>query len=116
MMGCKFAHGWKEHDYHMLVYKTRQCKQGAKCLYQGSDCPFYHSDQDRRFKNDIQNALALVEKDLDGHGSTEASQDEDEQLHFVHAERRLSANQDFHNYRQDLRDSLKILDEIIRDN
>ena len=23
MMACKFSHGWKEHDYHAMVYKTR---------------------------------------------------------------------------------------------
>lgn len=26
MINCKHSHGWKEHDYHILVYKIRRCK------------------------------------------------------------------------------------------
>ena len=48
---CKFAHGWKELDYHKDVFRTRQCNEGMKCPFKNIDCPFYHCKKDRIKKN-----------------------------------------------------------------
>ena len=51
MKNCRFTHGWKEYDYHVQIYKTRACRQGKKCLFKQTDCPFYHGKEDLRSKN-----------------------------------------------------------------
>lgn len=43
-MQCPMSHGWKELEFHPLVYKTKAC-QTADCDKQ--DCPHYHG-ADRR--------------------------------------------------------------------
>ena len=65
MMNCYQAHGWKEHDDHVLIYKTRVCKSGHNCAYKDYDCPFYHDDKDKRTKQDIQNDLQFLEEDIE---------------------------------------------------
>ncbi|OMJ86333.1 hypothetical protein SteCoe_12184 [Stentor coeruleus] len=47
MTSCKKCHGWKEIEYHPNTYKMKPCSQGKKCTKQ-QDCPFYHSNKDRR--------------------------------------------------------------------
>lgn len=44
---CFYAHGWKEQQFHPLVYKTQPCVEGQPC-FKGLECPFYHSSKDRR--------------------------------------------------------------------
>lgn len=46
MLSCLKCHGWKEYEYHPLVYKTRPCNSGAKC--RKKECVFYHSAQQKR--------------------------------------------------------------------
>lgn len=53
-MNCEKCHGWKELEFHPLYFKTKPCTNGNKCVKR--DCPFYHSNADRRtdpFKQDI---------------------------------------------------------------
>ena len=50
MQSCEYAHGWKETDYHIDIYKTRQCTDGIKCQYKDLDCPFWHTQTDRKVK------------------------------------------------------------------
>jgi hypothetical protein len=57
MQDCKFSHGWKESDYHVLMYKTRQCNEGKKCKFKEFDCPFWHTLQDREQKTKITKKL-----------------------------------------------------------
>jgi hypothetical protein len=45
-MDCENCHGWKELEYHPLYYKTKPCNNGKKC--NKKDCPFYHSNAERR--------------------------------------------------------------------
>ena len=51
MASCKHSHGWKEQEYHPLVYKTIKCqeevKSNKKCS-RGIECPFFHSAKDKR--------------------------------------------------------------------
>lgn len=42
---CGHAHGWKELEFHPLLYKTSECRQ-TKCLK--IHCPFYHNEQEKR--------------------------------------------------------------------
>ena len=72
MLNCKYSHGWKEHDYHFLMYKTRLCNQGSNCAFKSTDCPFYHSRLDKRLKNDIQLDIKFIDENF-YHVSTEAS-------------------------------------------
>ena len=46
MYGCRECHGWKELEYHPMMYKTRCCML-KKCLG-GRVCPYYHNELDRR--------------------------------------------------------------------
>ena len=41
MMSCNFCHGWKELDFHPLLYKTKFCSDGPTC--DKKDCIYYHS-------------------------------------------------------------------------
>ena len=43
---CNKCHGWKEFEYHPLVYKTKPC-QGKNCT-KGRDCPNFHNNSERR--------------------------------------------------------------------
>lgn len=45
MLDCDKCHGWKEYEYHPLIYKTKLCSNGAKC--QKKDCA-YHHNKDKR--------------------------------------------------------------------
>ena len=45
---CDKCHGWKELDYHPLVYKTKPCANGVNC-HRTFECPFYHCDAEKRF-------------------------------------------------------------------
>jgi len=63
MASCKHSHGWKEQDYHPMVYKTQPCPdmknwspKSRKCE-RGAECTFYHSDQDKRTPFLIENTL-----------------------------------------------------------
>jgi hypothetical protein len=44
---CDKCHGWKELDYHPLVYKTKPCANGMNC-HRTFECPFYHSEGEKR--------------------------------------------------------------------
>lgn len=44
---CDKSHGWKESEYHPLIYKTRVCPNLNKCG-KSLDCPYYHTAQDQR--------------------------------------------------------------------
>lgn len=44
---CCCSHGWKEQQFHPLVYKTQPCVEGTPC-FKGLECPFYHSVKDKR--------------------------------------------------------------------
>jgi len=44
---CSKCHGWKEHEYHPLNYKTKPCPAGKNCS-KGRDCPHYHSTREKR--------------------------------------------------------------------
>ena len=46
MANCPHCKGWKEQEYHPLLYKTNQCKE-EKCT-RGVECPLYHSKLDQR--------------------------------------------------------------------
>lgn len=47
-MLCKFAHGWKEINYHPLIYKTKKCRYTIEeCKYQYK-CPYYHEESEKR--------------------------------------------------------------------
>lgn len=45
---CDKCHGWKELDYHPLVYKTKPCANGVNC-HRTFECPYYHSEEEKRF-------------------------------------------------------------------
>eukprot|EP00347_Sterkiella_histriomuscorum_P007719 403347823 len=51
---CSFSHGWKEQQFHPLVYKTLPCEE-QKC-FKGYECPFYHSSKDKRVLDKIEAA------------------------------------------------------------
>lgn len=40
-MSCNFCHGWKELDFHPVLYKTKFCSTGPTC--DKKDCIYYHS-------------------------------------------------------------------------
>lgn len=46
MLDCEKCHGWKEYEFHYMVYKTRPCTNAGKC--QKKDCSYYHSNKDKR--------------------------------------------------------------------
>lgn len=48
---CRFCHGFKEYDYHPIVFKTKPCYLGKKNCKFGAICHFYHSDTERRIIN-----------------------------------------------------------------
>ena len=45
---CNKCHGWKELEYHPLLYKTKPCS--VRNCAKGRDCPNYHSSTDRRYE------------------------------------------------------------------
>ena len=44
---CPKCHGWKEHEYHPLNFKSKPCPAGKNCA-KGRDCPHYHIARERR--------------------------------------------------------------------
>ena len=44
---CSMCHGWKELDYHPLVYKTKFCPNGMKC-HRTFECAHFHSENEKR--------------------------------------------------------------------
>ena len=48
---CVFSHGWKERDYHPFNYKTKLCPDKKNCQ-RPFECPFFHSEKDRRVANE----------------------------------------------------------------
>lgn len=50
MMNCPMSHGWKESDFHIDIYKTRQCSEKENCHFKNLDCPFWHSQSDKKAK------------------------------------------------------------------
>lgn len=44
---CKYCHGWKELEFHPLVYKTKPCNSVSKCK-KNLDCPNFHNFSERR--------------------------------------------------------------------
>lgn len=55
---CPFSHGWKEQQFHPMIFKTLPCEE-PKC-FKGFECPFYHSAKDKRV---IKANLEPYEKD-----------------------------------------------------
>lgn len=45
--GCKFCHGWKELEFHPLIYKTRPCRLIKRCK-DLKGCPNFHSLSEKR--------------------------------------------------------------------
>ncbi|CAK92377.1 unnamed protein product (macronuclear) [Paramecium tetraurelia] len=43
---CTKCHGWKELEYHPILFRTKQCVN-SNCNKQ--DCSFYHHQQERRY-------------------------------------------------------------------
>lgn len=43
---CNKCHGWKELEYHPLLYKTKPCS--VKNCVKGRDCPNYHNVHEKR--------------------------------------------------------------------
>lgn len=65
MASCLHSHGWKEQEYHPLVYKTQHCKEEVKennFCSRGFECPFYHSNLD---KKEPENLNAVHPKRID---------------------------------------------------
>jgi len=50
MLNCSFSHGWKESDFHIDIYKTRQCSEKENCRFKNLDCPFWHTLNDKKPK------------------------------------------------------------------
>lgn len=46
-LNCDMCHGWKEYDYHPLVFKIRPCPNGLSC-HRNFECSYYHSLEDKR--------------------------------------------------------------------
>lgn len=44
---CKKCHGWKEYDFHPMVWMTKPCPK-AKLCSKGKDCAFYHDIREKR--------------------------------------------------------------------
>ncbi|CDW73819.1 zinc finger ccch type domain containing protein [Stylonychia lemnae] len=57
---CLRSHGWKEQEYHPYHYKTKPCQE-VKCG-QIHQCPFYHSDMDRRAVTEDQKQQVMTPK------------------------------------------------------
>lgn len=49
---CDMTHGWKEYDFHPLVYKTIKCKSTYNDCDKKGNCPFFHSNEDMRIVNE----------------------------------------------------------------
>lgn len=45
---CSYSHGWKELDFHPLVYKTVKCKFHKGGCEKGDNCPYYHNNEKKR--------------------------------------------------------------------
>ena len=45
---CKRCHGWKELEYHPLIYKTKKCSDSRFC--KKKICSYYHTIDEKRLK------------------------------------------------------------------
>lgn len=45
MMSCNFCHGWKELEFHPLLYKTKPCSN-SNC--DKKDCFYYHNLNEKK--------------------------------------------------------------------
>lgn len=45
---CKKCHGWKEFDFHPLIWMTKPCPKGKSCT-KGKDCAFFHETKEKRY-------------------------------------------------------------------
>lgn len=43
---CNKCHGWKEFEFHPVIFKTRPCSAGTNCRKEA--CPFYHNIDEKR--------------------------------------------------------------------
>ncbi|CAD8119949.1 unnamed protein product [Paramecium sonneborni] len=84
---CSKCHGWKELEYHPILFRTKQCIN-QNCNKQ--DCSFYHHIQERRFNEQfsqsrmfkivprnriIQNVFKVRERSLHNSQRTQKSQE-----------------------------------------
>ena len=44
---CNKSHGWKESEFHPLIYKTKPCLSIGDCP-RNLECPFFHSPIEKR--------------------------------------------------------------------
>ncbi|CAD8202599.1 unnamed protein product [Paramecium pentaurelia] len=56
---CSNCHGWKEYEYHPLIYKTKPCAQ-PNCIKK--ECPFFHNDQERRIPKQQNEKQWIIEE------------------------------------------------------
>jgi hypothetical protein len=49
LSSCHYCHGWKELEYHPIVYKTRKCKDFEGHCNKQLFCPFYHREEEKRY-------------------------------------------------------------------
>ncbi|CAK57528.1 unnamed protein product (macronuclear) [Paramecium tetraurelia] len=58
---CQYCHGWKEFEYHPLIYKTKPCTQ-TNCNKKLAECAFYHSDQEKRVRKQLADNQWIIEE------------------------------------------------------
>ena len=46
MMSCNYCHGWKELEFHPLLYKTKPCPNSSNC--DKKDCIYYHNLNEKK--------------------------------------------------------------------
>ncbi len=51
MMSCNFCHGWKELDFHPLLYKISLCSDGCNC--DKKDCTNYHNLNEKKIVDEL---------------------------------------------------------------
>mmetsp|Transcript_35814 Transcript_35814/g.40711 ORF Transcript_35814/g.40711 Transcript_35814/m.40711 type:complete len:1138 (+) Transcript_35814:108-3521(+) len=78
---CIKCHGWKEQEYHPLNYKTRSCTSGRNCQ-KGQDCPYYHSQADRRIPGTPEFRLIPQSETIDAHINDELVHDKPYETDF----------------------------------
>ena len=45
-MSCNFCHGWKELDFHPLLYKIKLCPNHLNC--DKKDCIYFHNKNEKK--------------------------------------------------------------------
>ena len=80
---CSKSHGWKEHDYHPLVYKTIKCKKYFNCD-KGFFCPFYHCNETKRI---------IHEDEINEYGNQAPSEKQEKKLIFNYSKNNTSLMQ-----------------------